>query len=69
MQEQERCTHAVNAFVLPVGGAAMSDQDQLSPTPGPRTGPGPWINWYRAAQEMINYFRCIHYPSLNNLLF
>ena len=24
---------------------------------------------YRAAQELINYFRCIYYLSLNNLLF
>lgn len=25
-----------------------------------------WINWYQAAQEIINYFRFICHPSLNN---
>ena len=29
---------------------------QWSPTPGPQTGTGPWIKWYRAAQGTLNYF-------------
>ena len=33
-------------------------------TPGPRTGNGPWLNQYRAAQELISYFCFIYYLSL-----
>lgn len=30
--------------------------NQWSPTTGPRTGTGPWTNWYWDAQEIMNYF-------------
>lgn len=45
-----------------------------SPTPGPRTGAGPWVSWYRAARtERIINFRqmnsvLIHYLSLNTFI-
>ena len=32
------------------------------PTPGPRTGTGPWLNQYRVAQELISYF-CLYLLS------
>ncbi|GBL92711.1 hypothetical protein AVEN_119102-1 [Araneus ventricosus] len=38
---------------------------QWSPTPGPWTGTGPWIKWYRAAQGTLNYFHL--YKLLFNL--
>ncbi|GBL80086.1 hypothetical protein AVEN_29093-1 [Araneus ventricosus] len=34
---------------------------QWSPTPGPRTGTGPWIKWYRTAQGTLN---CFHFYKL-----
>ena len=36
--------------------ACLSHLEQWSPTPGPQTGTGPWIKWYRAAQGTLNYF-------------
>ena len=33
----------------------LGNVEQWSPTPGPRTGTGPWLNQYWAAQELISY--------------
>ena len=45
------------------GGIHVTLQQGFS-TPGPRTGAGPWLNQYRAAQELISYFCFIYYLSL-----
>ena len=42
----------------------LKDRSQWSSTPGPRTGSGPWLNQYRAAQELIGYLCFIYYLSL-----
>ncbi|GBM91380.1 hypothetical protein AVEN_42347-1 [Araneus ventricosus] len=34
---------------------------QWSPTPGPRTGTGPWIKWYQAAAQ--GTLNCFHFMS------
>ena len=46
------------------GRSACRPLGQEFSTTGLRTGTGPWLNQYRAAQELISYFCFIYYLSL-----
>ena len=54
-RERARTTNYFTAIPhkthTPIIKAQMYALVQRSPTPGPRTGTGPWVIWYRAAQK------------------
>ena len=78
--EQPETTYLLHCKILdasPNQQTVVHAIDQWSPTPGPRTGTGPWVSWCRSAQghyaiqiiTLVYYITSPCYAEVFELLF